>query len=109
MPYLSHGFPQWKSPPMYSKVIQCIWPSTMPATLPYSVGFGPGVPVALSSASGNVAQPWVGVKRMVVGHTVQQHLNSQCDGALWRIDVGLAKLYDGPIEVLGQTFPASGE
>ena len=41
------------------------------------------------------------VKRMVVGHTVQQNgINSTCDGAVWRIDVGLAKLYGGPIEVL---------
>lgn len=43
----------------------------------------------------------LGAKRMVVGHTVQQQgMNSACDGALWRIDVGLAKLYGGPIEVL---------
>jgi hypothetical protein len=41
------------------------------------------------------------VKRMVVGHTVQkQGINAACDGSVWRIDVGLAKLYDGPIEVL---------
>jgi hypothetical protein len=41
------------------------------------------------------------VRRMVVGHTVQDHgITSACDGALWRIDVGLAKLYGGPIEVL---------
>jgi hypothetical protein len=38
---------------------------------------------------------------MVVGHTVQnQGITSACDGALWRIDVGLARLYGGPIEVL---------
>jgi hypothetical protein len=43
----------------------------------------------------------LGAKRMVVGHTVQpQGMNSACDGALWRIDVGLAKLYGGPIQVL---------
>ncbi len=42
----------------------------------------------------------IGAKRMVVGHTVQQRANAQCDGALWRIDVGLGKLYGGPIEVL---------
>jgi hypothetical protein len=40
-------------------------------------------------------------KRMVVAHTVQEHgITSACDGKLWRIDVGLAKLYGGPIEVL---------
>jgi hypothetical protein len=42
----------------------------------------------------------LGGKRMVVAHTVQAHVNSACGGALWRIDVGLAKVYDGPIEVL---------
>jgi hypothetical protein len=41
------------------------------------------------------------VKRMVVGHTVQDGgITSACDGALWRIDVGLARRYGGPIQVL---------
>ncbi len=40
-------------------------------------------------------------KRMVVGHTVQDKgITSACEGALWRIDVGLAAGYGGPIEVL---------
>jgi hypothetical protein len=40
-------------------------------------------------------------KRMVVGHTVQREgINAQCDGALWRIDVGLSKVYGGPIQAL---------
>jgi hypothetical protein len=40
-------------------------------------------------------------KRMVVGHTVQeQGITHACDGKLWRIDVGLAAGYGGPIEVL---------
>ena len=43
----------------------------------------------------------LGVRRMVVGHTVQaQGINGLCDRLVWRIDVGLAKLYGGPIEVL---------
>ena len=43
----------------------------------------------------------LGARRMVVGHTVQQTgITSACDGALWRIDVGLGKAYGGPIEVL---------
>ncbi len=46
----------------------------------------------------------MGVRRIVVGHTVQANINSQCDGAVWRIDVGLGKLYGGPIEVL-QVYP----
>ena len=44
------------------------------------------------------------VKRMVVGHTVQKDgITSACDGALWRIDVGMARHYGGPIEVLELT------
>jgi hypothetical protein len=43
----------------------------------------------------------LGVRRMVVGHTVQDGgITSACDGALWRIDVGLARRYGGPIEAL---------
>jgi hypothetical protein len=43
----------------------------------------------------------VPAQRMVVGHTVQREgINSACDGHVWRIDVGLAALYDGPIEAL---------
>jgi hypothetical protein len=40
-------------------------------------------------------------RRMVVGHTVQkQGITSACDGRVWRIDVGLAAHYHGPVEVL---------
>jgi hypothetical protein len=43
----------------------------------------------------------LGAKRMVVAHTPQPDgISSLCDGALWRIDVGLAKHYGGPIQVL---------
>jgi hypothetical protein len=43
----------------------------------------------------------LGARRMVVGHTVQDRgITQACDGALWRIDVGLARFYGGPIEVL---------
>lgn len=43
----------------------------------------------------------LGAKRMVVGHTPQQAgITSACDGALWRIDVGMSAHYGGPIEVL---------
>ena len=43
----------------------------------------------------------LGAKRMVVGHTVQKPgITNACDGKLWRIDVGLAAGYGGPIEVL---------
>ena len=41
-------------------------------------------------------------KRLVVGHTVQSRgITSGCDGALWRIDVGLSRYYGpGPTEIL---------
>jgi hypothetical protein len=42
----------------------------------------------------------LGAKRMVVGHTVQPEINAACGGTVWRIDVGLAKGYGGPIQVL---------
>jgi hypothetical protein len=43
----------------------------------------------------------VGARRMVVGHTVhRQGITSYCEGRLWAIDVGMAKHYGGPTEVL---------
>ena len=30
---------------------------------------------------------------MVVGHTVQKHINSMCNNKLWRVDVGLSKAF----------------
>lgn len=36
----------------------------------------------------------LGVKRMVVGHTIQNGINSACNGKVWRIDVGLSRGYD---------------
>lgn len=31
---------------------------------------------------------------MVVGHTVQQNINSKCDSKLWRVDIGLSSIFD---------------
>ena len=43
----------------------------------------------------------LGAKRMVVGHTVQRGgITSACNGKVWRIDVGLAHAFGGPIEAL---------
>ncbi len=45
--------------------------------------------------------------RLVMGHTVQRNgINAACDGAAWRIDVGMAQAFGGPIQVLEIT--ASG-
>jgi hypothetical protein len=52
-------------------------------------------------AAAKTALAALGAKRMVVGHTVQAGgINEVCDGAVWRIDVGLSKAYGGPIQVL---------
>jgi hypothetical protein len=43
----------------------------------------------------------VGASRMVIAHTVQPAgASSACDGAVWRIDVGLASIYGGPTQAL---------
>ncbi|CAN5777084.1 hypothetical protein BH23GEM9_BH23GEM9_25920 [soil metagenome] len=43
----------------------------------------------------------IGVRRMIVGHTVQrQGITSYCDERLWAIDVGLAERYGGSTQVL---------
>ncbi len=43
----------------------------------------------------------LGAKRMVMGHTVQRNgINAACDGKAWRIDVGMSKIYEGPIQAL---------
>ena len=43
----------------------------------------------------------LGVRRMIVGHTVQRRgITSACGERVWRIDVGLARHYGGPRQVL---------
>jgi len=43
----------------------------------------------------------LGIKRMVVGHTVHKEgITHNCDGKVWCIDVGMAAYYGGPTEVL---------
>jgi hypothetical protein len=43
----------------------------------------------------------LGARRMIVAHTPQlAGITRACDGAVWRVDVGLAAYYGGPIEVL---------
>jgi hypothetical protein len=45
----------------------------------------------------------LGVKRMVVGHTVQRRINPACGGKVWRIDVGMSAHYGGSPQVLELT------
>ena len=41
------------------------------------------------------------VKRMVVGHTIHEHISSSCDTGIWKIDTGMNPDYfGGPVEVL---------
>jgi hypothetical protein len=42
----------------------------------------------------------LGIRRMVVGHTVQDTVNSACDEQVWRVDVGMAAYYGGAPAVL---------
>ncbi|MBT9556806.1 MAG: metallophosphoesterase [Myxococcales bacterium] len=43
----------------------------------------------------------LGIERLVVAHTVQDSgINTACDGRVYRIDVGLAAHYGGPMQVL---------
>jgi len=37
----------------------------------------------------------LGAKRMVIAHTVQKTINSDCEGKVWRIDTGMSSFYDG--------------
>ncbi len=43
----------------------------------------------------------LGARRMIMGHTVQEHgVGSRCEGRVWCIDAGLAAYYGGHIQVL---------
>lgn len=42
----------------------------------------------------------LGISRLVVGHTVQSSINSECEEQVWRVDVGMAAYYGGSPEVL---------
>ncbi|HOX46422.1 MAG TPA: metallophosphoesterase [Myxococcota bacterium] len=43
----------------------------------------------------------LGARRLVVGHTIQEGgISSACDGRVWRIDVGMSRVYGGPVQVL---------
>ena len=59
-----------------------------------------GPEAQVDCASARAVLDRLGLARMVVAHTVQPHINSVCDGRVWRVDVGLSKHYGGPREVL---------
>jgi hypothetical protein len=60
-----------------------------------------GTPDARACAKAREVLERLRLVRMVVAHTVQEEgAASACDGQVWRIDVGLARRYGGPIQVL---------
>ena len=42
----------------------------------------------------------LGARRMVVAHTVQDSITSNCDERVWAIDVGMSRVYGGDVQVL---------
>ncbi len=42
----------------------------------------------------------LGIRRLVVGHTVHATIHSACDEQVWRVDVGMAAYYGGSPQVL---------
>ena len=34
-----------------------------------------------------------GVDNIVIGHTIQDNINSKCDDKIWRVDVGMCDLF----------------
>ena len=42
----------------------------------------------------------LGIKRMVLGHTIHKSVTSHCDAQVWCIDVGMARHYGGSTQAL---------
>lgn len=42
----------------------------------------------------------LGVKRMIVAHTVHAEITSRCEGKVWAIDVGMSRAYGGQLQLL---------
>jgi hypothetical protein len=42
----------------------------------------------------DTASKLLGVGNIVIGHTVQNTINSKCDNRIWRIDVGISSLFE---------------
>ena len=49
----------------------------------------------------NTVSKLLNVGHMIVGHTVQDNINSKCDNKLWRVDVGISEAFNSnTIEIL---------
>ena len=42
----------------------------------------------------NQVSKMLNVGHMIVGHTVQDNINSKCDNKLWRVDVGISSIFE---------------
>ncbi len=42
----------------------------------------------------------LGVRRLAIGHTVQERINPACDGLVWRVDTGMCAHYGGAPQAL---------
>jgi hypothetical protein len=42
----------------------------------------------------NATKKLIGVNNIVVGHTIQDNINSKCDDSIWRVDVGISGLFN---------------
>jgi hypothetical protein len=63
-------------------------------------GYSSGEPSVEMCGMAREALHALGARRMVVGHSQQKRINSACDATVWRIDVGMARAFGGPVEVL---------
>jgi hypothetical protein len=59
----------------------------------WSRSLGAPTPSAAACADLSRTLAALGVKRLVIGHTIQEQINSACDGRVWRIDVGMSAHY----------------
>jgi calcineurin-like phosphoesterase family protein len=62
--------------------------------------YGDPAPGAEACAAAAEVLARLQLRRMVVAHTRQERINAACGGQVWRVDVGLARTYGGPLEVL---------
>lgn len=42
----------------------------------------------------NTTSNLLNIDNIVVGHTIQENINSKCDNKIWRVDVGISSIFD---------------
>ena len=55
-----------------------------------------------AAACGELAESLriLGARRMIVAHTVHPEITPDCDGRVWKVDVGMSRAYGGQVQVL---------